>query len=152
MRIFVFFYRPQTIILTITIILMITHKFNANKKAHPPKVQKLSEDGLLLSRICFLRLERVKIPLKSNKKRRLGTNNCILFCVLIWWSNIFNIRTESCNVGNFFGCHNCNWFIFKGGRNDDFNQATCLIQNFWKDILNIHLPRATVWSLSAVSL
>ena len=25
-----------------------------------------------------------KIPLKSNKKRRLGTNNCILFCVLIW--------------------------------------------------------------------
>ena len=84
MRIFVFFYRPQTIILTITIILMITHKFNANKKAHPPKVQKLSEDGLLLSRICFLRLERVKIPLKSNKKRRLGTNNCILFCVLIW--------------------------------------------------------------------
>ena len=71
-------YRPQTIILTIT------HKFNANKKAHPPKVQNLSEDGLLLSKICFLCLERAKIPLKSNKKRRIGTNNCILFCVLIW--------------------------------------------------------------------
>ena len=47
-------------------------------------MQNLSEDGLLLSKICFLCLERAKIPLKSNKKRRLGTNNCILFCVLIW--------------------------------------------------------------------
>ena len=79
-----FFYRPQTIILTINIILTITHNFNASKKAYPPKVQNLSEDELLLSKICFLCLERAKIPLKSNKKRRIGTNNCILFCVLIW--------------------------------------------------------------------
>lgn len=83
MRIFVVFYRPQTIILTITTILMITHKFNANKKAHPPKTQKLSEDGLLLSTIFFLCLQMAKIPLKSNKKRRIGTISCILFCVLL---------------------------------------------------------------------
>ena len=31
-------------------------------------------------------LQKGKTPLKSNKKRRIGTNNCILFCVLIWRS------------------------------------------------------------------
>lgn len=30
--------------------------------------------------------KRAKIPLKSNKKRRIGTISCILFCVLIWWN------------------------------------------------------------------
>lgn len=85
-----FFYRPQTIILTIT------HKFNANKKAHPPKVQNLSEDGLLLSKICFLCLKRAKIPLKGNKKRRIDTISCILFCVLIWW------RCGDLNPGSSF--------------------------------------------------
>ena len=52
-------------------------------------MQNLSEDGLLLSKICFLCLKRAKIPLKSNKKRRLGTISCILFCVLIWRREIF---------------------------------------------------------------
>ena len=29
-------------------------------------------------------LKRAKTPLRSNKKRRIGTISCILFCVLIW--------------------------------------------------------------------
>ena len=32
----------------------------------------------------FYALKVQKIPLKSNKKRRMGTIPCILFCVLIW--------------------------------------------------------------------
>ena len=84
MRIFVVFLSCADYNFNFTTILTITHKFNASKKAHLPKVQNLSEDGLLLSKICFLCLERAKIPLKGNKKRRIGTISCILFCILLW--------------------------------------------------------------------
>ena len=54
------------------------------KRAHPPKAQTPPKDGLFLSQTMKFRLKRAKKPLKSNKKRRLGTISCILFCVLIW--------------------------------------------------------------------
>ena len=54
------------------------------KRAHPPKAQTPPKDRLFLSQSMILSFKKEKIPLKSNKKRRLGTISCILFCVLIW--------------------------------------------------------------------
>ena len=54
------------------------------KRAHPSKAQTPPKDRLFLSQTMKFTLKRVKTPLKSNKKRRLGTISCILFCVLIW--------------------------------------------------------------------
>ena len=73
-----YFYPLQTIILTIT------HKFNASKKAPPPKAQMPRKDRLFYRKICFLCLKIAKTYLKNNKKRRTGTISCILFCVSLW--------------------------------------------------------------------
>ena len=54
------------------------------KRAHPPGAQIPPKDRLILSQTMKFSLRRAKMPLKSNKKRRLGTISCILFCVLIW--------------------------------------------------------------------
>ena len=43
------------------------------KIAHPPGAQTPPKDKLILSKTMKFRLKRTKIPLKSNKKRRLGT-------------------------------------------------------------------------------
>ena len=63
---------------------MITHNFNKSKKSPSTESAKALGRWAPSIKICILCLERSKTPLKSNKKRRLGTNHCILFCVLIW--------------------------------------------------------------------
>ena len=55
------------------------------KRAHPLEVQTPPNDRHFLSQAMYFMLIREKTPLKSNKKRKLGTISCILFCVLIWW-------------------------------------------------------------------
>ena len=43
------------------------------KRAHPPGAQIPPKDRLILSQTMKFSLKRAKTPLKSNKKRRLGT-------------------------------------------------------------------------------
>ena len=44
--------------------------------------------------------------------------NASAFC--FWWSKAHNIRTESCDVGNFFACHYNNGFITERDRDYEF--------------------------------
>ena len=37
-----------------------------------------------------------------------------------WWSKTVNIRTESCDVGSFFTCHNHNGFVTERYRDNEF--------------------------------
>ena len=61
------------------------HNFNESKKKPIHwKAQAPPKDKSFLSQTMIFMLQRANIPLKSNKKRRLSTISCILFCVLIW--------------------------------------------------------------------
>ena len=62
----------------ITPIILIKQKEPIRRCKTPPK------DRLFLSQTMVFKFQKGKIALKRNKKRRIGTNNCILFCVLVW--------------------------------------------------------------------
>ena len=53
------------------------------KETYTKGTKTLERQALFITNYDFY-ASKGKIPLKSNKKRRIGTNNCILFCVLIW--------------------------------------------------------------------
>ena len=54
-------------------------------------------------------LQRIKTSLR--KYGILKTPDRFLQSGVFWWSKTVNIRTESCDVGSFFTCHNHNRFI-----------------------------------------
>ena len=60
---------------------------------------------------------------------RSASNNkgeAVGFSFVVWWSKAHNIRTESCDVGNFFACHYNNGFITECNRDYELNRLVAL--------------------------